>query len=164
MYLSDKEIEDYAIETVRRAAKKAHRMAKGGVEVGDVEGFIWERIAHLRDDPDRWNKPYLTTAIWRNAYNAHPKTVEPVLIVAEQEVQPCETYSDLYELIGSIKNPQIREVARLYAKGVSVDQIADRIGINKTSVNNKLTNAKRLLKKKIDTLTTEDQRAIQNGN
>lgn len=164
MCSEDKEIEEYAIEMVRKAARKAFRMAKGGVEVGDVEGFIWERIAHLRDDPDRWNKQYLTTAIWRNAYNAHAKTVEPVLILSEQEVQPTETYSDLYAMIDGIKNKQIRDVARMYAMGLPVEQIASVLEIDKTSVSNKLTNAKRLLKKAIDTLPVDEQRAIQYGN
>ena len=162
--MEDKEIEEYAIETVRRAAKKAFRMAKGGVEVGDVEGYIWERIAHLRDDPERWNKQYLTTCIWRNAYNAHAKTVEPVLIMSEQEVQPTETYSDLYSLIEDIKNLEIRSVARMYAMGFPVEQISSVLMIDKTSVSNKLTNAKRLLKKAIDTLPIEEQRAIQYGS
>lgn len=111
----NKEIEAFAIATIKKAAKKAWRMSRGGVDLGDVEGNLWLRIAPLMDDPDRWNEAYLTTAIWFAAYDVHPKIVEPVLM-SEDTQDHASDYIDLYDLIDEIRNPSIREVCRLYAR------------------------------------------------
>ena len=155
----NKEIEAFAIATIKKAAKKAWRMSRGGVDLGDVEGNLWLRIAPLMDDPDRWNEAYLTTAIWFAAYDVHPKIVEPVLM-SEDTQDHASYYIDLYDLIDEIRNPSIREVCRLYARGDSVQSIADSLGISRNSVHNKITNAKRLLIKGIDRMSECDRLAM----
>ena len=158
----NKEIEAFAIATIKRAARKAWRMSRGGVDIGDVEGNLWLRIAPLMDDPDRWNEAYLTTAIWFAAYDAHTKTIEPVLM-SEDVRDHASDYIDLYNLIDNISNPSIREVCRLYARGDSAQSIADRLGICRKSVHNKITNAKRLIIKSIDRMSDADKCALGGG-
>lgn len=152
-------IEEFAIATISKAAKKAWRMSKGGIEKGDVEGDIWLRIAPLMDDPDRWNKAYLTTAIWFAAYNVHSKIVEPVLM-SEDVIDHASDYIDLYDMIDVIANPSIRECCRMYARGESINSIAATLDISPADVHNKITNAKRLLIKSIDRMTDVDRLAL----
>lgn len=161
--MSLEEVDNYAINTVKRAARKANRMSKGAIDAEDIEGEIWLKIAKVRDDPERWNKQYLAVCIWKNAINHYAKKVEPVHIFAEQEVPPQKNWSDLYELIDQIKNADTRRAMWLYARGGSIESIAFRMGITPSAASNKIGNGKRLLKKMIDRLDDVDRQAIKYG-
>ncbi len=161
------EIEQFVKETITKAARRANRRSYGGLEEGDVAGALWEKVLPLMDDPDRWNKEYLSVVIWRNAFGNHQRKVEPIPLIDEVNYQlqdPKSSYIDLHHLISEISDDDTRTATELYCNGESIDVIASKLETEKPRVNNLLVSAKRQIRSAVRKLPMEEQDALRNGS
>jgi hypothetical protein len=140
-----KALDETLVKMISIAGKSVNRKTAGAVDAGDAEGEIWLRILPLRHT-DKWNLPYLSTAIWYASKDLYQPNVSPIPINDETEYYQ-ECYSDLYDLINMLKSSKARCIMKLYAKGNSLSKIATIVELSEKQVSNHIYSSKVTMKK-----------------
>ena len=140
-----KALDETLVKMISIAGKSVNRKTAGAVDAGDAEGEIWLRILPLRHT-DKWNLPYLSTAIWYASKDLYQPNVSPIPINDETEYYQ-ESYSDLYDLIDMLKSSKARCIMKLYAKGNPLSKIATIVDLSEKQVSNHIYSSKVAMKK-----------------
>lgn len=146
--MKDKAIEQSLMEFVKTisGAWTAHN----NCEAEDVNNSIWLGLLKFRDDPKRWNVRYLKS---KAVHLAKGALKDPVANLVPYEGEPTEMpavdWSDLYDLIDSVKNTRQRLILRLRAKGEPLDQICKQLKLSVEQVRSALSKGLAELKKKL---------------
>ena len=138
-------LDETLVKIISVAGQSVNRKTAGAVDAGDAEGEIWLRILPLRET-DKWNLPYLSTAIWYASKDLYQPKVLPIPINDETEYYQ-ESYLDLYDLIDMLKSSKSREIMRLYAKGNSLSKIAIIVDLSEKQVSNYIYHSKVAMRK-----------------
>ena len=138
-------LDETLVKIISVAGQSVNRKTAGAVDAGDAEGEIWLRILPLRET-DKWNLPYLSTAIWYASKDLYQPNVSPIPINDETEYYQ-ESYLDLYNLIDMLKSSKARDIMRLYAKGNSLSKIAIIVDLSEKQVSNYIYHSKVAMRK-----------------
>tara|TARA_R100001126_G_C4869268_1_gene172028 strand:+ start:788 stop:1345 length:558 start_codon:yes stop_codon:yes gene_type:complete len=138
-------LDETLVEMISIAGKSVNRKTAGAVDAEDAEGEIWLRILPLRQT-DKWNLPYLSTAIWYASKDLYQPNVSPIPISDETQYYQ-ESYSDLDYLIALLESSKARCIMKLYAKGNSLSKIATIADLSEKQVSNYIYTSKVAMKK-----------------